>query len=79
MTELTPADVLESFLYENIWNRHERFEDEGWRISYNTPNFLICTPDGEIHNIKVVFEGGDLSSEEMNQLVSDAEWEEEDE
>jgi hypothetical protein len=74
MSEITPEEVLEEFLYENIFNRHERYEDDGWRLSYITPNFLILDPDGNLHNIKVTFEEGDLTTDQMEQIVKDQEW-----
>lgn len=72
-------EILDDFLYENIWNRNFRAEPE-WDITYITPEFILRHRDsGEIYNFRVSIEPGTLTEEEIKEAGDDQEWWENDE
>lgn len=80
MAEWTPEEILDGICFNNIWNNTfiERVNEDGWLVSYETPEFLLVDPTGVIHNLRVEFVPGSMTEAEIALHIEENEWEQED-
>lgn len=77
--DVTPEEVLDLFLFEDVYNNTNHFEDD-WDITFVGNEFLLRKYEtGEIFNLRVEISPGTLTEEEKSQLAADQEWYEEEE
>lgn len=72
------VDILDDFLFGNVFNNHNRHEDD-WAITFVGDDYVLRHYEtGRVFNLSVSIGPGTLSKEEIIQAGVDQEWWDED-
>ena len=70
-----PEEVLDLFLFEDIYNNTNHYEDE-WGITFHGDNYVLFNYETkELVNLKVTIGPGNFSKEYVRELAREEGWE----